>query len=271
MEFNFSGISRFSALGRFLRFVLRMLPAGSVVPILQGPLRGRRWIVGSSNHGCWLGSYEHECQLAFRSVTHDGDVVYDVGANVGYYSLLASRLVGPAGKVFAFEPFPRNVDLLKKHLRLNDVLNVSLVQSAVSSVNGEVYFESSPDPSSGHVSEGHGDLRIPSVTLDTLVFERSTPPPQVIKIDVEGAELSVLKGGLETLRRCRPAILLALHGHANEECSEFLRGLGFVLDVIDGYLATGAQATLLATSAGSSAGLGKRPSSAFAGSPAAEK
>src|SRR5579864_334767 len=83
IRINFSAINRSSLLGRILRLPLRLLPRGSVVPILQGPLRGRRWIVGSSTHGCWLGSYENGEQKILQASIRPGSVVYDIGANVG--------------------------------------------------------------------------------------------------------------------------------------------------------------------------------------------
>ena len=91
-------------LGKLVRVPLRLIPRSTVLPILQGPGRGLRWIVGSYNHGCWLGSYEYEKQLALRELVHAGDVVYDLGAHVGYFSIILSRLVGPTGMVYSFEP-----------------------------------------------------------------------------------------------------------------------------------------------------------------------
>jgi len=78
------------------------------VPILQGPLRGKKWIVGSQRHAFWLGGYEPHLQRLIAREVKPGEIFYDVGANVGFYSLLASVLVGP-GKVFAFEQLPANV------------------------------------------------------------------------------------------------------------------------------------------------------------------
>ena len=99
---NFSGVSNKSIVGKALRFPLRLIPCGAQMTILQGPLRGKRWIAGSSDHGCWLGSYEYPKQRAFSAAISHGDVVYDLGANVGFYSLLASVLVGTKGQVFSF-------------------------------------------------------------------------------------------------------------------------------------------------------------------------
>ncbi len=106
---NFSSISNRSLAGRALRIPLRLIPANAPVPILQGPLRGKLWVKGSSDNGCWLGSFEHDKQRLMSSMLQPGDTMFDVGANVGYYTLLASHRVGPDGRVIAFEPLPANV------------------------------------------------------------------------------------------------------------------------------------------------------------------
>jgi len=128
---NFSGITDNSVVGKVLRLPLKLIPGGTILPILQGNLKGKKWIVGSSNHGCWLGTYEFAKQRLFSETIREGSVVYDIGAHVGFYTLLASVLVGPKGKVVAFEPLPRNIYYLKKHLRLNQCKNVILVEAAV--------------------------------------------------------------------------------------------------------------------------------------------
>ena len=87
---SFSAISSNSLLGAALRYPLRWIPDDLVVPVLQGPLRGKKWIVGSSSHGCWLGGYEYEKQRRFAQAINPGGVVYDIGAHVGFYMLLAS-------------------------------------------------------------------------------------------------------------------------------------------------------------------------------------
>jgi hypothetical protein len=128
---NFSGLSERSLFGRILRSPLALLPRGLTVPIVQGPLRGWWWKVGSGIHGYWLGSYEADKQPRFASVIRPGDIVFDIGAHVGFYSLLASKMVGPQGRVFAFEPVQRNLYYLHRHLQLNRIANVTVVQTAV--------------------------------------------------------------------------------------------------------------------------------------------
>lgn len=233
MGVDFSAVKRNSWWGRCLRFPLKLLPAGLAVPVLQGPLRGKRWIVGASNHGCWLGSYEYCKQRAFQHAVHEGSVVYDIGANVGFYTLLASTLVGPRGQVYAFEPSPRNCQMLRRHLEMNDIKNVSLQQVAVFSRDGEGLFDCGINHSMGHLGTS-GTVRVPTIALDSFVFDQAMPPPNVIKIDVEGAELEVLKGGYKTLCQIRPLILLATHGAAiHRECCHFLKESGFALGSLD--------------------------------------
>lgn len=94
---NFSGLSGRGLLGRAVRLPLRLIPKQAGVRILQGPLCGRRWIAGSSNHGCWLGSFEAEKQRKISELVRPGMVCWDVGANVGFYTLLLAELVGAAG------------------------------------------------------------------------------------------------------------------------------------------------------------------------------
>ena len=98
---NFSAIPFKTLYGKILRLPLRLIPKNMKLPILQGKLRGEKWIVGSSNHGCWLGSYEYKQRILFEKTIIRGSVIFDIGAHVGFYTLLASKLVGPKGKVFA--------------------------------------------------------------------------------------------------------------------------------------------------------------------------
>ena len=118
MILNFSGIGRNTLVGRAIRFPLSLIPAETRLPIMQGTLRGHRWVVGSSNHGCWLGSYERNQQILLEKYLKEGDVIFDIGAHVGFYTLLGSVLVGGSGQVVAFEPVPKNLMYLKTHLQI---------------------------------------------------------------------------------------------------------------------------------------------------------
>jgi Met-10+ like-protein len=147
---NFSGISGKTFLGRLLRYPLKFIPRRMKLPILQGRLRGKRWIAGSSTHGCWLGSYEYDQRILFEQLVAEGSVVFDLGAHVGFYTLLAAVLVGPRGKVYAFEPMPDNIYFLKEHLRLNRITNLTVIDRAVSDSSGVATFVEEPSSAMGH-------------------------------------------------------------------------------------------------------------------------
>jgi FkbM family methyltransferase len=231
---NLSGISTQTLIGKVLRAPLRLIPSRTVVPILQGALRGKKWIVGSGNHGCWLGSYEYEKQKALQREMKTGDVVYDVGANVGFYSLLASVVVGRTGSVYSFEPFPENVRELRNHLEINRVMNCAVFEAAVSSRDGEAIFEPSESRYTGRLSDA-GTLRVRTVTIDGLVSRGEIRPPNLMKIDIEGAEFDCLKGAANVIQEFRPTIFLATHGlEAHLACTDLLAKLKYRLAALDG-------------------------------------
>jgi FkbM family methyltransferase len=229
---NFSGISNKNLLGQLLRFPLKVIPPATIMPILQGKLRGKKWIVGSGQHGSWLGSYEYDKQILFQQIVTEGSVVYDVGAHSGFYTLLASVLVGTSGKVVAFEPHPRNLRYLKDHLQLNHIQNVTVIEAALSDSCGEMFFEGSAFL--GHLSS-QGDIQVKTVAIDELINREQIPIPDFIKIDVEGAELLALSGAKQTLSKVHPTIILATHGaEVHQQCCDFLTSLGYSLKAING-------------------------------------
>ena len=134
-------VSHRTVAGKAIRLPLRLIPNNMVVPVLGGINRGMRWVTGAgTTSGCWLGSYEEDHVGALRQVVRPGMIAYDVGANAGFYTLALSRIVGDAGRVFSFEPDARNAHLLRRHLDLNNIRNVTFVQAAVSSSVGLVAF-----------------------------------------------------------------------------------------------------------------------------------
>jgi FkbM family methyltransferase len=230
---NISGISDKSLAGKALRFPLRLIPPDMVLPILQGKLRGFKWMVGSSNHGCWLGSYEHHKRREFERMVAKGSVVFDVGANAGFYTLLASVLVGPLGKVFAFEPLPQNLVYLKEHLRINGIKNVSVIDAAVADCAGVAHFDEGPTLAMGHLA-ADGSFTVNTVSLDQMFRTGKLPPPDCIKIDVEGAEADVLLGAKSLLTALHPTIFLATHSkELHSTCYELLRSLGYTVEYLD--------------------------------------
>lgn len=153
-----------------------------------------------------------------------GGCFYDAGAHIGYYSLLAARLVGEAGRVVAFEPDPANVHVLQENLSRNGVSNVDVVPAALWSHCGVGTFQRSaaerPDLSSRRGAvvalngrpPGSGLINMKTLTLDAFAADRR--PPAMIKIDVEGAEIEVLKGAQKLIAQTRPVFLLEVHHEA---------------------------------------------------------
>jgi FkbM family methyltransferase len=209
-------------MGRIIRAPLRLIPKSTVIPIIQGPLRGKRWIVGSGINRLWLGSYETEKMLLAARLLQRGDTVFDIGANVGIYTLLFSECVGETGHVVAFEPVPANIHFLRQHVSLNRFCNVSVVEAAVSSTSGVAAFALGESSSVGHVCAA-GDLQVRAVKLDDFLAA-SGRAPSLIKIDVEGGEHDVLKGACHLLAHVRPHLLLAVHSESlRVACTDFLR------------------------------------------------
>jgi FkbM family methyltransferase len=237
---NLSGISNDSLFGRALRLPLRLIPKNACVPILQGPSRGNRWIIGSSNHGCWLGSYEYEKQKAFAAAVERGHVVYDLGAHVGFYTLLASTLVGSEGRVFSFEPAPRNLKFLRKHLQLNNVHNCVVSDAAVGYRAGTAAFETGPSSSEGRLTPSPATgsnpriLQVRTCVLDELLAAGEILPPDIIKCDVEGGEYDALLGASKLLDEYGPTVFLATHNpEVHEQACRLLRNFGYRLTALD--------------------------------------
>ncbi len=231
---NFSRINYRSFLGRLLRLPLKLIPQGMVLPILQGRLRGTKWIVGAGEHGYWLGSYELNKRLAFERLVEPGSVVYDIGANVGYFSLLASVLAGPKGQVTAFEPLPRNIRYLMRHVQINHLENVRVIEAAVSDHDGDAAFNLGPSSAMGHLAS-EGELKVRMVSLDVLLAEGQLDPPDVIKLDVEGAEYAALRGGQSLLEAHRPLLFLDTHDRkAHHFTVALLSELGYRFEILDG-------------------------------------
>ena len=218
---NFSALGSHTLAGKIARFPLRILPRGAVLPILQGPLRGKKWIVGAHLHGCWLGSYEAGLQKEVAKKIKRGETFYDVGANAGFYTLLAADLIGN-GRVYAFEPLPANVGYLRKHLQLNKVRNVEVLELAITDAEGTAWFEAEETRAMGRVGTV-GNVRVQTSTLDALVRAQKIAAPDCIKMDIEGTKFRALMGARECFLRQGPKLFLATHGReVHDECCSLL-------------------------------------------------
>ena len=205
------------------------------LPIIAGRLRGRWWLPASRGKLLRIlgGTYEPEQTRLFEQLLRPGHTVLDVGANVGYYTLLASVLVGDAGRVHAFEPEPKNAGFLRRHTSINRRDNVRVEQAAVSDREGTARFDFGSGSGTGHLADA-GAIKVRTLRLDDYCAQHGLAP-NAIKIDVEGAEMSVLHGARETLVRHRPILFLSTHGAEVHAASlAFLRGLGYGVSPILG-------------------------------------
>lgn len=205
------------------------------LPIVAGRLRGRWWhpAAGGKLLRVLNGSYEPEQSALFDALIEPGATVFDVGAHVGYYTMLSSQLAGERGHVIAFEPNPRNFAFLQRHVAMNRLANVRVEELAVSDTNGTAHFEFGTGSGTGHLA-GDGALTVRTVRLDDYCGANDLRP-DAIKIDVEGGELAVLRGAESTLASARPVIFLSTHGEAvHRACMDWLNGRGYGLEPVDG-------------------------------------
>jgi FkbM family methyltransferase len=168
----------------------------TVVTVRQGRNRGARLpIYARAEKYYWTGTYEAELQETLWARLPRGGTFWDIGAHVGFFSTLASRRVGPNGHVLAVEPFAENLRRLEDVLALNGISNVVVLPLAILGQAGYASFLPSPASSMGSVTAGRvaDGTPVSAQSLDALL-ERF-PVPDIVKIDVEGAELDVLRGG----------------------------------------------------------------------------
>lgn len=212
-------LKRVPLLGPWLHHLYLVLcrGEGQTLTIQSGLLEGMKFrrFMHTYNPAYFAGDYEQELQESFRSLIRPGQVVYDVGANVGFMTLVAARLVGPAGKVVAFEPGPRTARELRAQVRLNRLTTVTVVECAVSDRAGEAELVTSAYSVTASLASGPPEdagpatRRVRTTTLDEAAREFGVP--DLIKIDIEGAEILALEGARVLLRSRRPALVVELH------------------------------------------------------------
>lgn len=179
----------------------------------------------------------------FSEYIKNGMTVVDVGANIGYYTLLAAKLVGPSGKVYAFEPEPKNFSILSKNISINNFRNVVVLPKAASDKNDKAFLYLSETNNEGHriynLGEGRKKIEIESVSLDDF-FVGQEEKIDFIKIDVEGAEMAVLEGmrhilkcnrNIKIIIEFKPFILKKSHFDPNEFL-KILLNVGFKIYLI---------------------------------------
>jgi len=142
-----------------------------------------------------------------------GDTVLDIGACIGDTALWFSKLVGPEGRVFAFEPEPSNFKKLLKNIERNRVKNVVPVSAALSDTEGKMTISSSGASSMFSPS---GGIPVSATTIDRFVEENKIATVDFIKMDVEGSELNVLRGGTQTIKAWKPKMAVSVYHRGND-------------------------------------------------------
>ncbi len=173
-----------------------------------------------------------------------GLTVYNIGANLGYYSILASECVGPQGKVYAFEPAPENFELLQRTVAENRISNIELIQAAVGAAVGSAVLSISSTNSGDHqlqniASREHVVVNV--LSIDSFISEGHRKPDAII-MDVQGSELDALRGGTELLASKHPLVIFTefwpsgldqRHPNGAKEMLEILERASFRMSTID--------------------------------------
>lgn len=205
----------------------RLYPYRRIRKVLRGPVRGMRFTVVNGMGVTFALGLDHWNFADLMPQLNEGKTVYDIGANCGQMALFFSRQVGATGRVVSFEPVPSNVATLRQNLAMNDCQNVTVIEAAVAADSEPRTFcfdeahhtMGTIQGSMVKLDQWDTTFEVQCVTLDGLLESGKIPPPQVMKIDVEGAGMEVIQGALNLIREHRPGIYFELHA-ADQEAPE---------------------------------------------------
>lgn len=206
--------------------------------IISGPAAGYRIRLDhASKLGFLLGSSEWRTQALLAHALTQGDTFYDVGANVGFLTLVGARALGPTGQVVAFEPSSRNAATLRHNVPLKRLWWVEIVEAAVGDGPRTVTFAAGDSDQTGHlVTDAAGGTTVAVVSIDAWL-STGRRPPDVVKIDVEGGEQAILDGALTLLTKYRPIVICEVHAVAprlaDHQVSRFFRDLDYSTEWLD--------------------------------------
>jgi FkbM family methyltransferase len=178
----------------------------SVTTIREGRAAGLKIRTRGANPGYRFGTTEPAVQEALADALAPGDVFYDLGANVGFFTLIAAKAVGPTGHVHAFEPEPETAAELRANVALNSLGQVQVHEVAITDSVGEAKLTNSKNKLRSRLDQ-RGTITVPTTMIDAL----DLPPPNLVKIDVEGAESRAIAGMRRTIRESQPTLLCEMH------------------------------------------------------------
>jgi FkbM family methyltransferase len=194
---------------------------------------------GPHAYAILTGEHELMVQEALRRSVAPGMTVFDVGADIGFFSILSAGLAGPTGRVEAFEPVEASAQAVRVNAVLNGLQNVSVHRVAVSDHEGRETLLVREEDSWSHLvdrapnADARERVSVRLVSLDEEIAKGALPPPDVVKIDVEGSEGAVLRGLERTLSSRRVVVICELH-ETNAEVLELFEGVGYSIENLDG-------------------------------------
>lgn len=207
----------------------------------------------------FYGVYDPYMTSFFQGQVFEGAHCWDIGTERGWFTLLMARLAGPSGRVEAFEPFPDNFRRLQANVGLNSYVQVHTHQLALSDTVGEQTFVLPEDGLSvqadflegctgvGYLTDtvqsGVNTINVATSTIDNHMQQQGLTRLDFMKIDVEGAEIAVLRGGAETIKRCQPVIVIEYNeltqqraGYTTADLDALVESYGYERFVFDGRL-----------------------------------
>jgi FkbM family methyltransferase len=202
-------------------FLMRVLPLG--------PKEGSRGIF------LFRENYESLLSVGHR-LLKPGDIALDVGANQGIYCCAFGSAVGPGGRVVAVEPIPRQAQRLKSNIEANGFKHCSVIQKAISDCEGVATLGLADGYTSASIlaADKRDSITVETISVDEIVKSMNLPRVDFIKLDVEGAELLALRGGINTLRQFRPTLSIeAFDSVLFEDIRTFLEPLGYKFGEFD--------------------------------------
>ena len=230
----FETIARASARSGVVRRVVGRLQGDfkhADVTIVRGEAAGLRINSADTIAGYARGSAEPLVQEALVRELRPGAVMYDIGANIGFFSLIGARAVGPDGRVVAFEPLPDNLRWLRHNAALNGFGHVEVVEAAVGAAAGQASFAVGGTAGWGRLDAG-GAVPVEVIRLDELVAGGGIPAPDLIKMDIEGGEVDALDGMAGTLTEHAPTLIVEVH-ETLAPVTERLRAAGYAVERLD--------------------------------------
>ena len=207
--------------------------------VLAGPLRGTYLTTPALTRLSFcLGTYQRGVVSLMKRHVARGMTAYDLGAHMGYFTLVLAKLVGESGRVFAFEPDPRNLRALRNNLEGN-LKAVTVTPAAVADRSSEVTFATFGFSSVSHIADSRTPadavrITVRALTLDDFVYRDGNPAPNFIKVDVEGAEVRVIRGAERVLREARPVVVVEAWRSHWDEVAALMQGLGYRWHVLGG-------------------------------------